>query len=455
MSSSSLLTRRQLLKFIGAGVVGSALAACQPAVVEKVVKETVVVEKEVAAPAPKRAVRVKLICMDWVRNEIPIDVWTTEYNASRTDHEIALERWVEGWDKKVLSAIRAGQNDTSGYFEMRAFEYALGWAKQGLIQPFDPYIQSSMAPGAADVIDDMLPVIRGQCILEGNMYGFPIDFDETGMAYRLDYFEELGVKELPDNWAEIGEVARAIRDKYKDEDVYGIGSSASWYVFGGPGAIFYNTSKQVFDEDAIVRYDSEEFVRALELCKSWADADIAEAPFGTGWVSSWLSGKWGIAWNQHPLAIWAQNNLGKQTVSNPQPLPLGEDGSGCAVWAISWACINQAPNPQEYVDYLITLFYPGNEIGVTMNKAIARTGKLPSFQKGWAEAVDPDPNYAWMQRMGEIAAKAVPPPGLTTAAIQQDRQRAWSERFFAGEMSAQEAMDNCMKEIKEEIAKMI
>lgn len=449
----SRISRRQLLK-LGALVSAGVLAGCAPKVVEKIVKETVIVEKEVAAPAPKVPKQVKLICMDWVRNEIPIDVWTTEYNSGRTDHQIVYERYVSGWDKKVLSAIRAGTNEVSGYFEMRAFEYALGWSKIGLIQPFDPYINASSAPGASGLIDDMLPVIRGQCILEGNMYGFPIDFDETGMAYRLDYFDAVGQDGLPGTWEEIGEVAAAIREKFKGEQVYGIGSSASWYIFGGPGAIFYNTSPQVFDEDGIVRYDSEEFVRALELCKSWADKEISEAPFGTGWVSSWLAGKWGIAWNQHPLAIWAQNNLGKQTVSNPQPLPLKEKGSGCAVWAISWACINKAPHPQEYVDYLITLFYPGNEIGVTMNKKICGTGKLPAFQKAWDEVIAKDPNLQWMMGMGEIAAKAVAPPGLTTAAIQQDRQRAWSEKFFAGEVGAKEAMDKCMEEIKGEIAKM-
>jgi len=428
---SKFYSRRDFLRSASLGAAGVLLAACQPKTVEKIVKETVIVEKEVAAPAPKQVQKVKLLCMDWVRNEIPIDIWTTQYNSDKTDYQIVLERWVSGWDKKVLSSIRAGTNELSGYFEMRAFEYALGWSKQGLIQPFDPYINGSSAPGASGLIDDMLPVIRGQTILEGKMYGFPIDFDMTGMGYRLDFFDE-----------------------YKDDDVFGISSAASWYIFGGPGAMFYNTSKQVFDNDAIVRYDSEEFIKALERCKSWTDSGTSAAPFGSLGTSAWLAGKLGIFWNQHPLAIWGQNNLGKQTVSDPQPLPMKEDGSGCAVWAISWACINEAPNPQEYVDYLITLFYPGNEIGVTMNKGIAKSGKLLSFQKGWDEVVEKDPKLEWMKGMGEIAAKAVAPPGLTTAAIQQDRQKAWSEKFFAGELGAKEAMDSCMKEIKAEIAKM-
>jgi len=447
------ITRRELLKLVGLGVAGAALASCKPKVVEKVVKETVIV-KETVAVAPKQPKKVKVICMDWVRNELPIDRWTTEYNKNQTDYQIVYERWVQGWDKKVLSAIRAGKNEVSGYFEMRAFEYAKGWSKIGLIQPFDPYVQASSAPGADVLIDDMLPVIRGQCVIEGKMYGFPIDFDETGMAYRKDLFEAVGVDKLPDTWVEIGEVAAEIRKKFKKDDIYGIGSSASWYIFGGPGAIFYNTCAQVFDDRGIVRYTAEEFIKALELCKSWADNDIAESPFGTGWVDSWLSGKWAIAWNQHPLAIWAQNNLGKQNVSDPQPLPMGEKGSGCAVWAISWACINKAPHPQEFTDYLITMFYPANDMGLTMCKAIAKTGKLQAYQKGWDEVVAKNENYAWMVRMGEIAKKAVSPPGLTTAAIQQDRQQAWSQKFFAGEVSAREAMENCMKEIEAEIAKM-
>jgi len=44
---SKYLTRRELLRATAVGAAGLALAACQPKVVEKVVKETVLVEKEV------------------------------------------------------------------------------------------------------------------------------------------------------------------------------------------------------------------------------------------------------------------------------------------------------------------------------------------------------------------------------------------------------------------------
>lgn len=46
---SKKVTRRSLLRLFGAGTAAGLLAACQPKVVEKVVKETVVVEKEVKA----------------------------------------------------------------------------------------------------------------------------------------------------------------------------------------------------------------------------------------------------------------------------------------------------------------------------------------------------------------------------------------------------------------------
>ena len=456
------MSRRQLLKLMGMGAAGVVLAACKPKIVEvtkivekeKIVKETVIVEKEVAAPAPKEMKKVKVICHDWVRGELPIDRMLTDYNAAQTDHQIVYERTVTGWDKKVLSAIRAGTNELSGLFQLTACSYVAGWTQIGLIESFDDYLNASSAPGADKVIEDMLLVVKGQCIYEGKLNAFPIDFDETGMGYRTDLFEEIGVDGLPGTWEEVGEVAAEIRERFKDNDIYGISSAAAWGLWGGPGGMFYNISKQVFGEDDIVRYDSEEFIWCLELCKSWADRDIAAQPFGTMTSDHWISGKLGIFWNQHPIAIWAQNNLGKQNVSNPQPLPLEEKGSGCYVWAICYGLVNKAPHPQEFVDYLVTTYYPGGDVGMDMNKKICGTGKLPAYETAYDEIVNKDEGLAWMVKMGEIARKAVPPVLLTTYDIQMDRQRAWSERFFAGEMGAKEAMDNCMKEIKAEIAKM-
>ncbi|MEA3407894.1 MAG: hypothetical protein U9R48_07420, partial [Chloroflexota bacterium] len=51
--SQKNMSRRRLLKLMGLGLAGTTLAACQPKVVEKVVKETVVVEKEVEKEVEK------------------------------------------------------------------------------------------------------------------------------------------------------------------------------------------------------------------------------------------------------------------------------------------------------------------------------------------------------------------------------------------------------------------
>lgn len=52
---SKLHSRRAFLRFAGIGAAGALLAACTPKVVEKVVKETVIVEKTVEKEAPAAA----------------------------------------------------------------------------------------------------------------------------------------------------------------------------------------------------------------------------------------------------------------------------------------------------------------------------------------------------------------------------------------------------------------
>jgi ABC-type glycerol-3-phosphate transport system substrate-binding protein len=324
-----------------------------------------------------------------------------------------------------------------------------------MIQAYDEYLNGSTVPWADKAREDMLAVVRGQCELEGKMLAFPIDFDQSGIGYRKDLFDAVGADGVPGTWVELGEIAAAIRAKFKDDNVYGISSSAAWFLYGGPGAMFYNTCTQVFDDQDIIRFDAEEFLQALDLCKSWADRDITATPFGSLSHEHWISGKLGVFWNQHPLAIWAQKNLGKQAVSDPQPLPSKEKGSGCLVWAICYGLANQAPHPQEFVDYLVHTFYPGSDEGLVMTKAICDSGKLPAYQRAYDEVVNKEPGLAWMIDMGDIARRAVPPPMLTTASIQTDRFRAWAERFFAGEMPAKEAMDGCLEEIHDEISKML
>ena len=68
-------SRRSFLRFVAGGTAGVVLAACQPAVVEKVVKETVVVEKIVekeARPAPSQVKIVRVLCDSWGAGRDPL-----------------------------------------------------------------------------------------------------------------------------------------------------------------------------------------------------------------------------------------------------------------------------------------------------------------------------------------------------------------------------------------------
>lgn len=73
----------------------------------------------------------------------------------------------------------------------------------------------------------------------------------------------------------------------------------------------------------------------------------------------------------------------------------------------------------------------------------------------WDQIVEPDKSLEWMLRMLQIAEKAVPPAPVTTPILQAGRQAAWSGKFFAGEVSAEEVMTNWRAECKKRAPSLI
>ena len=108
------ISRRKLLRFFGVGTAAAALAACQPKVVEKVVKETVVVEQKVTevqtvvATAAPQARTVKVWWEDW--GQVYNDLMKPIGNAYQEEHPNVTVEWsfLPQWREKFLTALAAG-----------------------------------------------------------------------------------------------------------------------------------------------------------------------------------------------------------------------------------------------------------------------------------------------------------------------------------------------------------
>ena len=106
------LTRRDLLRTFGVGIAATALAACQPQIVEvtkivekeKVVQQTVVVEKEVVKEAPKPKGKV----LFWGHDQHPMDLAADGLRAKVPRHQVAIAAPRRPWTRSSSATMAAG-----------------------------------------------------------------------------------------------------------------------------------------------------------------------------------------------------------------------------------------------------------------------------------------------------------------------------------------------------------
>lgn len=210
------VSRRQMLKYVGLGAAGSLLAACQPQVVyetvEKVVKETVIIEGEEKV-VEKVVVETRVvekeaqpvtdsITLRFVDNhgglqgidrpglkELLFD-WQQEYPNIRVDY-MNIGAGDEYYNVLNTQAVGGSLPDL---FYCRTF-LTETFASRGWIVNLSPYIE-------AHGIDttDFWEALLAQMSWEGNQYSLPYDFSNMGFYYNKDILAEMGVDAPSDDW---------------------------------------------------------------------------------------------------------------------------------------------------------------------------------------------------------------------------------------------------------------
>ncbi|MBN1400468.1 MAG: extracellular solute-binding protein [Anaerolineae bacterium] len=452
--SDLTLNRRTFLRTVALTSASVLAGACQPKVVEveKVVEKEVtkIVEKVVEKPAPKGVPVVKLLVMSWITGEVPVDNLLRQYNAEHPEVKIEVEALTDGWEQKHLAAVRAGNPIWNTASEFNPWREGLAAIKMGLVQPMDDYIQSSSIPGAAKIADDWLDLVKAQMVIEGKTYALPMDMDVTAFGLQLEYCNAVGIESVPKTWEDITLAARKIRDQFKGEDVFGI-ATGNWWVYDGPGGIFYNITKEPFSDEGILNVTSEDFQYALQLCKQWQDEDLSPMPFYQDTTDLWKKNKIGMTFEPGAWIIWGQSIWGKTAIADPMPMPLYPGGGTAACEVMAMGLLQGAPYPKEAMDALLWLWGPQNE---AMQTAICETAKTPCYKSVYDTAVAPNPDWAWMLEIRKMYDQCIPLPHVASYSIQNDMLTKWTQSYFLGqEPDPKIAMDKCLADIKAELAK--
>ena len=216
---SSRLSRREMLRSALLAGAGVALAACQPKVVEvekvvketvevekeveKVVKETVVIEKEVVAtPAPKE--RVTVTVQSKTGNIPALQDCFDSFNASQdwVNVECSLtthDKMMVGWASKTgPDWIRTDP------IEM---EYPI---RVEALAPIQPFVERDNI--TFDWLYDVVKPWVNYPIKDGPAYVVPWTGGSFVVFYNRDHFEEAGVAEPTDDWTwlEYGDIAQKL-----------------------------------------------------------------------------------------------------------------------------------------------------------------------------------------------------------------------------------------------------
>ena len=228
------LDRRSFLRMAGLAGAATVAAACKPQVVyetvERVVKETIIVEGEekvvekvvvetrvvekevVKEAADKTVVRYNAQGfqprdrMETDRWEPPTYMWVIQrkYQDLHPDVEIQLAEIPagQGWDEWMTTQLVAGTAP-------EVFWIQRGWVsrdyQKGWLANITPYLNEK-SPYAGDAYDSWYdtfqePVINSGKAPDGNIYMLTFDIVGTGQFYNKTIFAQNGVEE-PETWAE-------------------------------------------------------------------------------------------------------------------------------------------------------------------------------------------------------------------------------------------------------------
>ena len=247
------LSRREFLRRLVAGSAGIALASCQPQVsketvketveVQKVVRETVVVEK-----AAKKLPTLRLVT-DWssgARGEVikqARELWKEKYAGERG--EVFFELSPEGVEQRVLIELASG--DAPDVMLLGA-ESCLPLAKMGRLLELTPYFEvdpTAKYDPVKQQWDDLLgtATFAGQ---NGKVYIIPFQFrlmnfwvwnetlfDESGVPHPDDYPNNPGGVWTWDDWFETCRILTKDTDSDGTPDIWGFSPLSARYHFSG------------------------------------------------------------------------------------------------------------------------------------------------------------------------------------------------------------------------------
>jgi len=476
------VTRRHFMRIAALGGISVLVAACQPKVVEKIVRETVQVEKIV-----KETVQVEKVVKETVQVEkvvaatpagptelvlhVLLDAWMCDsmallqsvqrYNEKYAGKiRIAGDRTPTGWETKVLQMVRAGNPYWDAKWHMTQFWDMVRMVETGLIQPIDPYVESSKLPWASQYKTKCMPAVYEAGFYKGHQYGLSDYLSRNVVFYRKDYLAEAGWEKPPDTWDEFTKCAKDVNAKLGSKGIVAVNPELPWRR--AIHSLFLCNVKnfeEAYDAQDYdkARYMSTAFKDVLQMVRGWFDAklctlDCWQNPadyLSRGMVAMNIGAELRIPTVRK---IWGVDKIDAVNI----PVPKAGMPSRTNWEADIPVVFRNAAHPQEAFDWICeSLAWEGDVAKVWQEFAGWNFGLLTPYADLNAKLFSGKPEHDWLVKSLEMVSNSWITPRNVSFLIIGDKLGVYLDKIWARQMEIDEALNAADKEINDEIAKQI
>ena len=363
---------------------------------------------------------------------------------------------VEGFGiERFVAEAKNGESTWDVYVGQTPFVEMSAMLEADVIEPWDNYIPK-------DVLDDIIPSIREENMIDGKMYGWPFLLDVIGTGWHSGHTTTAGLPDAaPATWDDYLANAKAVMDS----GAAPFGATFDSHGWRSLAPFTHSMSTNAWTSENLFDFTSDPAVEALKLMKnimavSHPDILLEGASDGgvNGTPDEVAFGAQNVAYYtkyfNSPLRFatyWDDPKL-----LHLGPLPKFSNGEGSTVfWTTGVALFKHGKNKEKAAEYIKALTYD-QQIwkDSILGTSASHPGQLPPYKSIYADwdANKPDwlPPFVALVRGQLDKAKAIPNHvfGLQQFVIGKPH---W-ETFLKGEEAdPKAAMQKVMEAVKAEM----
>jgi len=260
------------MRLSAVAITGLVAAACAPKVVEKIVKETVIVAgtPQVVEKVVKETVIVEKAAPEAVKVLTFGRHWSIDFRGQQEawdigfmdrHPEVVIKRTYNTWSEHnriVPTWAAAGEMPDIIYVHGR---YAFPWNHEGIVVSMQDYVESDTEFNVGGIWPEALRLYNYQ----GKQYEIPYDHGPLVLAYNKDIFDEAGLAYPDETWTmdDLLEAAKKLTDPSKPQ--WGFETNLSILCESGAPHVGPWGGRVFNDDDTKILVNSPECITAMNF----------------------------------------------------------------------------------------------------------------------------------------------------------------------------------------------